>query len=273
MYDLEAFKALVWNFYAFNKRVFEWRKEITPYKVVVSEIMLQQTQTDRVAKKFSPFIDQFPDFKTLAQATQSEVLMHWIGLGYNRRALALHAIAQKVVAEHDGNLPSDVEVLQSFKGLGHATASSIAAFAFNKPTCFIETNIRSVYLHNFFFKKEDVHDKELMPLIHATVDKSNPREWYYALMDYGVHLKKLYKNPSRKSRHHTVQSKFEGSDRQIRGEIIRLLLFHKIMKKEEILLFFALKEHWKNKNIEEIIFKMVKEGLVCFKEDEQLFFL
>jgi len=132
-------------------------------------------------------------------------------------------------------LPNDPAILETFKGLGPATAASICAFAFNRPTVFIETNIRAVYLHAFFgHRQEPVSDKELLPLIAVTVDKERAREWYYALMDCGVELKKLYKNPSRKSKHHARQSKFEGSDRQIRGAVVRFLTQHKTATHQEL---------------------------------------
>jgi A/G-specific adenine glycosylase len=220
---LESFKCVLWGFYRNNKRDFAWRNTTDRYKIVVSEVMLQQTQTQRVVGKFASFTQRFKTFKDLADASTRDVLAEWVGLGYNRRGLALHEIAQRVIHEFDGQLPDDPGILETFKGLGPATASSIVTFAFNKPTTFIETNIRAVYLHAFFHESQDVSDKELLPLIELTVDVSNPREWYYALMDYGVVLKKLYKNPSRKSKHHNVQSKFEGSDRQIRGAIVRVL--------------------------------------------------
>jgi len=185
--------------------------------------MLQQTQTDRVLKKYEHFLSSFPSFESLAQASLKEVLAAWQGLGYNRRGLALQSIAQIIIREYAGNLPNNPTVLINFPGIGKATASSICAFAFNMPTLFIETNIRTVFIHFFFKDRGDIKDSEIMPLIEASVDFRNPREWYYALMDYGVMLKKSLPNPSRKSAHHTKQSKFEGSDRQIRGMILKIL--------------------------------------------------
>ena len=221
---IKEFQESVWQFYVLNRRVFFWRNTTEPYHIVVSEIMLQQTQTFRVAQKFDQFITAFPDFETLAQATLTEVLKVWQGLGYNRRAQALHKIAQIVVNDFDGKLPKDPEVLKTFPGIGPNTAGSICAFAFNIPTVFVETNIRAVFIHVFFNDKEHVHDKEILPLVKQTLDKTNPREWYYALMDYGVMLKKLHHNPARKSKHYTIQSKFEGSNRQIRSMILKNLL-------------------------------------------------
>lgn len=219
----KVFQNFIWEFYAQHGREFAWRNIEDPYKILISEVMLQQTQTARVALKYPPFINQFPDFQTLAAASLQDVLKYWQGLGYNRRGKYLHEIAKKVVNEYKGTLPAEPSVLITLPGLGKMTSASVVTFAFNKPTVFIETNIRAAYLHYFFAKEEEISDSQLMPLIQSTVDKKNPREWYYALMDYGVTLKKKMSNPSRRSAHYTVQSKFEGSDRQIRGMIIKML--------------------------------------------------
>jgi A/G-specific adenine glycosylase len=233
--EISSFQDFIWNFYSTNKRDFAWRNNENPYHVVVSELMLQQTQTHRVEPKFELFIGEFPDFETLAQASLRNVLSLWQGLGYNRRGKYLQQIAQAVVLEHGGRLPADTELLRALPGIGPYTAGSICAFAFNKPTVFIETNIRAVYLHTFYKDVQKVPDAELLPLIAATLDPVNPREWYYALMDYGVELKKSGKNPNVRSKHHAVQSKFEGSDRQIRGRIIALLTSHEQLSLSEII--------------------------------------
>jgi A/G-specific adenine glycosylase len=214
----------IWDFYHEQRRIFEWRNDITPYRIVVSEIMLQQTQTSRVSEKFPQFLSVLSDFDTLSQATLSEVLQQWQGLGYNRRGKFLHEIAKKVVSEFGGTLPQDPIILETFPGIGKNTAGSVCAFAFNLPVPFIETNIRRVYIHEFFQDSVEVHDKELMPLIEETISKENPREWYYALMDYGAFLKTQIPNPNRKSKHYTIQSKFEGSNRQVRSTILAFLL-------------------------------------------------
>lgn len=213
----------VWAYYQKFGRTFTWRQYFHPYYILVSEIMLQQTQTFRVEPKFNQFIKKFPDFSALADASTVDLLSAWQGLGYNRRALALRTIAQTVMSDYKGKLPDEPQDLLVFKGIGPNTAGSICAFAFNKPTVFIETNIRAVYIHHFFHEDEMVHDKLLLPLIAKTLDKKQPRTWYYALMDYGVMLKKKYKNPAKKSKHHAKQSTFKGSDRQVRGKILRIL--------------------------------------------------
>ncbi|MBY0110062.1 MAG: hypothetical protein K2X90_03060 [Candidatus Babeliaceae bacterium] len=263
----DNFIKIIYDYFKNNRRLFQWREEISPYNALVSEIMLQQTQTDRVSYKFPQWLSLFPDFKTLAQASTRDVISAWAGLGYNRRALALHAAAQRVIQEFGGNLPDNPEVLQTFKGIGPNTAGSICAFAFNKPTVFIETNIRAVYIHHFFKHEEKIHDKQLLPIIEATLDKKNPREWYYALMDYGVKLKKEHKNPSRKSKHHVIQSKFEGSERQIRGMILRALTEHGKLTFEELVVVIPRQENRIYKNLSDLIV----EGFI--KTHKDIYFL
>ncbi len=221
--DRTTFQQTIWNYYRSFGRQFAWRNIEDPYKVLISEVMLQQTQTRRVIEKYEQFIIEFRSFEMLAQASLRDVLSAWQGLGYNRRGKFLHQLAQIVVNDYKSNLSDDPNILVQLPGIGLATAASIGAFAFNKPTVFIETNIRAVFLHFFFSGKAEVHDKELMPLVAQTVDPLNPREWYYALMDYGVMLKRMVPNPSRASRHHYKQSSFVGSNRQIRGKIIKAL--------------------------------------------------
>lgn len=221
---LDAFQKIIWHYYKHRERDFAWRRVTTPYYVTVSEIMLQQTQTFRVAGKFEAFVEAFPDFQTLAQAPTAEIIRLWKGLGYNRRALALQKIAQRVMTEHNGVLPNDIATLETFPHIGKATARSIVTYAFNQPLAFIETNVRTVFIYFFFKDQAAVTDAMLEPLVAATVDQADPRAWYYALMDYGVMLKKTVGNVSRLSAHYAKQSAFEGSDRQVRGMILQALL-------------------------------------------------
>ncbi len=218
------FRKTVLAYYRKHGRDLPWRRSVTPYRVVVSEIMLQQTQVGRVAEKFDIFIKQFPSFASLAEASVADVLRAWQGLGYNRRALALKKIADIVVRDCKGTVPSDPAELEKLPGIGTATAGSIAAFGFNKPVVFIETNIRRVFIHFFFPKKKSVHDNEIIPLVQVALNRKNPRAWYSALMDYGAMLAKKVENPNRKSAHYAKQSRFEGSDRQVRGRILKLLM-------------------------------------------------
>lgn len=219
-----AFNSMIRDFYTKNRRPMPWRDEITPYRVVVSEVMLQQTQVSRVIKKFPGFIEQFPDFRSLADVSLEEILRVWQGLGYNRRAKHLQGIAREVMGKFGGVLPRDPADLVTMPGIGKATAGSIAAFAFNQPAVFIETNIRRVFLHHFFQDRTDVPDSDILPYVARMMDREDPREWYYALMDYGTFLSGHIPNPNRRSLHYSVQSPFTGSDREIRGRILKILL-------------------------------------------------
>ncbi|MBN2516900.1 MAG: A/G-specific adenine glycosylase, partial [Deltaproteobacteria bacterium] len=201
-----------------------WRKTDRPYEIVVSEIMLQQTQVARVIIKYREFIHAFPNVETLARASLRDVLSVWQGLGYNRRARSLKKLAEMVITEFQGEIPSDVRSLRKLPGIGNATAHAICAFAFNQPVVFVETNIRTVFIHHFFSDGTEVRDGEILPFVEQTLDRENSRRWYNALMDYGVVLKKQFQNPGKKSAHYQKQDPFEGSNRQIRGAILRMLM-------------------------------------------------
>jgi A/G-specific adenine glycosylase len=196
--------------------------------------MLQQTQVERVTVKYPAFLCVFPDFPALAHAPLADVLASWQGMGYNRRAISLQKSARRVVEEFDGALPQDPDILATFPGIGRATAASICAFAFNMPVVFIETNIRRVFIRFFFSDREKVDDSEILPVARETLLMQDPRTWYNALMDLGTALKKTGENPNRRSRHYTKQAAFEGSDRKIRGTILRLLLADKKLTRKTI---------------------------------------
>lgn len=203
-----------------------WRKTRDPYKILVSEIMLQQTQVSRVEGYYGKFIKQFPDFRALARAKTKTVLRAWQGLGYNRRALLLKRLAEEVIKNHKGKLPRGRETLEKLPGVGKGTSGALCTFAFNEPEVFIETNIRRVFIHSFFQKKKKVTDAELARYIERSLDSAEPRVWYWALMDYGAALPKTENlvNPNRRSAHYKKQSVFKGSDRELRGKILRVLL-------------------------------------------------
>ena len=222
--QVRAFRKKVYAYYDREGRDLPWRKNLKPYGVLVSEVMLQQTQVGRVLEKYREFLAAFPDFPALARAPLTKLLLIWQGMGYNRRALALRALAQKVVDDHCGRLPSDPEKLLALPGIGKYTAGAIAAFAFNKPVVFMDTNIRRVYIHEFLPEWDGIHDDELTPLVLQTLDTGNPRKWYNALMDYGTMLKREQINPNRRSAHYTRQSPFDNSNRQVRGRILKILV-------------------------------------------------
>lgn len=219
--ERDAFRERVWaHFEGHARDDLPWRQTTDPYRVLVSEVMLQQTQVSRVAPKYEAFLRAFPTVEALAEAPTDRLLAVWQGLGYNRRALALKRAAQAVVEHHGGSVPATLDELTALPGVGHATAAQVLAFAFDIGVPFIETNIRAVYLHEFFAGAEDVPDSALLPLVADTLDHDRPREWFWALLDYGTHLKATRPNPSRRSKHYVRQSRFEGSNRQLRGRLL-----------------------------------------------------
>ncbi len=265
---IELFQKFIYDYYKNHKRKFPFREKITPYNVLISEIMLQQTQTSRVSEKFLKFIKKFPDFLSLSNASTEEVLKEWKGLGYNRRAIALKEIAQRVINDFNGELPDSIETLQSFPQIGYNTASSILTFAFNIPTVFIETNVRRVYIFFFFPNKKKINDKEILPIVEKTIDKNNPREWYYALMDYGVMLKKKFPDLGRTSIHYKKQSAFEGSNRQIRGKILKMMIKNQVITKSKIIDKF---KNLSSGRINSILSQLEKEGFIIIEEDHVKF--
>jgi len=222
--ETKSFRRLIYDHFRGHGRQLPWRETFDPYAILVSEIMLQQTQVDRVRDKYREFLAVFPGFAELARAELSQLLSVWQGLGYNRRALSLRLCAQGVVDRFAGRLPEAVADLETLPGIGPYTARAVAAFAFGEATPFIETNIRSVYLHHFFPERAAVKDSEILPLVERTLDREKPRDWYYALMDYGAMLKKTRVNPSRMSAHHARQSPFKGSNREQRSLILGSVL-------------------------------------------------
>lgn len=237
--EIQELQTEVWSYYQQHGRSMPWRSNPDPYWVTVSEVMLQQTQVSRVLPKFESFIERFPDWQSLAKAPLADVLTQWQGLGYNRRGRWLHRLAQMVVRDHNGRLPSDPAELIKLPGIGPNTAGSIAAFAFDLPTVFIETNIRRVFLHHFFADQEGVADAQLVPIIKESLNNvDSPRRWYYALMDYGAYLAKQVPNPNRRSKHYSRQSTFEGSNRQLRAQILRHILAHRSASRKDLIAAF-----------------------------------
>lgn len=226
--QLSAFRARIRKYHTRHWRNLPWRRTKNPYRILVSEVMLQQTQVARVLIYYPQFLRRFPNFSALAVASVADALRVWQGLGYNRRPLLLQKLARIVIKDHGGKLPAHPAELARLPGIGTATAGAIAAFAFNQPCIFIETNIRRVFLHCFFPRRRAVADSEILPLVARTLDIKNPREWYYALMDYGAALGRGAQiNPNLRSRHYTRPTRFAGSNRELRGNIIAFFLAQK----------------------------------------------
>lgn len=250
----DAFRTLVRTEGSRLYRDFPWRQTCDPYAIWISEVMLQQTQVSRVEARWDAWMERFPDVRSLSDAPAADVLEQWQGMGYNRRALNLGAAAREIVRTYGGEFPRSAAALEALPGVGPATAQGIRSFAFDLPGIYLETNVRAVFLHHLFPGVEGVTDRELAPLVEAAcpagacvcgggdeaVEASDhgrygpyadpqdegdtPRNWYYALLDYGAQLKRTVGNPSRRSRGYARQSAFEGSRRQKRAEVVRILL-------------------------------------------------
>lgn len=261
MKDVKKFQKKIWDYYHQNKRDFPWRNTTDVYRIWVSEIMLQQTQTDRVVPKYKAFLKRFPTVYALAAASQKDVLTEWQGLGYNRRGLNLKRGAEEVVGRYKGRIPKTREELLSIPGIGEYTSGAIITFAYNQPLVFIETNIRTVYL-DYFFKdtKIQIHDNEILRLVEKTIDTTNPREWFYALMDYGVMLKKTHKIKNTTSVHYRKQTPFIGSGRQMRSTILAYILEHSQVTISQLCTIPLLKG--KKEIVEEKIEELVREGFI-----------
>jgi A/G-specific adenine glycosylase len=220
---LSSFRELVLGHYRRHGRPMPWRETDDPYHVLVSEFMLQQTQTDRVVPRYREFLERFPGVADLARSELADVLAVWSGLGYNRRARYLRDAAREIVTRFDGAVPPAVSDLVTLPGIGPYTAGAVRAFGFGLPAVFVETNIRRVFLQVFLQDQNDVPDREIMRLVGATLDHEDPRQWYYALMDYGAYLARTHGNANRRSAHYRKQAPFEGSVRQVRGSVVRCL--------------------------------------------------
>jgi A/G-specific adenine glycosylase len=254
----QVFQKFVLGYFKKHGRDFPWRETREPYKILVSEVMLQQTQTERVIVKYAEFLKTFPTWKALSNATSAEVVRVWMGLGYYRRAFNLHKAARCVVDEHGGAPPHTAEGLKGLPGIGSYTAAAVAAFAFGEPAPMIETNIRSVYLYTFYPKARAVSDKEILQKVEETLYKRDPRAWFYALMDLGVELKKHTRGINQRSKHHVKQSKFNGSLRQVRAAVLRAIAEGEGLRRADI----ARKLSYDAEKIEAAIAALQSEGLI-----------
>lgn len=256
---VSAFQQQIYSRYHSTPRPMPWRTTGDPYHILTAEIMLQQTQVERVKVKYAEFLAAFPTLAALASAPLADVLLTWQGLGYNRRALALKRCAEEIISRYDGQFPRGTGELESLPGIGPYTARAVAAFAFGIAEPLIETNIRTLFIHFFFYGRDKVHDREIMPLVAATLDRNNPREWYYALMDFGVWLKQLHPNPGRRSRHHAQQSRFEGSNRQLRSRLLRAVMASPGISAAEL----AGQLESELEHVERNLADMEREGFLC----------
>jgi A/G-specific adenine glycosylase len=221
---VRRFQRLIWQFFSAHGRSFAWRRSRDPYQILVSEIMLQQTQTVRVAERFDEFLQLFPTVQDLAKASQASVIRAWQGLGYYRRAKNLHLAAKAICLKHRGKVPRDPQALVALPGIGAYTAAAVAVFAFRTAVPMVETNIRAVYLFTFCRGRTHVGDREIATLVERTCDARRCREWFYALMDLGVELKRYRPGINHRSKHHVTQTPFKGSDREVAAQVLRVII-------------------------------------------------
>ncbi|MDR2717102.1 MAG: A/G-specific adenine glycosylase [Treponema sp.] len=255
---ITEFRKMILSNYRQAGRKFPWRGA-DPWGVMVSEFMLQQTQTERVMRYWEEWMRRWPQPQDLADASMEEALRLWSGLGYNRRCYNLKNSAAMITAEYDGKVPETPPELRLLPGIGPYIAGAIACFAYNYPSVFIETNIRSTVIHCFFPGRDDVKDSEIFPILESALYKKDPRTWYYALMDYGVSLKKLTENPGRRSAHYARQSSFIGSFRQARGKVIKALASIGSSNTEELRMACGLEEE----KLYRVLDRLEEESLVA----------
>jgi A/G-specific adenine glycosylase len=264
--DTVKFQQTIMEYYdQHGRHDLPWRQpesdgSFDPYKILVSEIMLQQTQVARVMPKYAEFLADFPDVKALARSSLGEVLIAWSGLGYNRRAKYLLQAAQMIVTDFGGTFPSGLKELEELPGVGPNTAGAIAVYAYNLPEIFIETNIRTVFIHHFFSANgqalSNISDAEIRNLVGETLDRNKPRVWYWALMDYGNFLKRYVGNLNQASKIYAKQSKFEGSRRQLRGAVIRILIYGEQNLEE-------LSRSFTDERLKSVLCELLQEGLIA----------
>jgi A/G-specific adenine glycosylase len=253
---IQSFRKRIFAWWAKNKRDLPWRNTDDPYKIMVSEIMLQQTQVSRTIEKYLAFIEQFPTVEALAQATTAEVLTMWSGLGYNRRALWLQEAAKEIVAM--GSFPETAEKLIKLKGIGPYTSRSILIFAFNQDLATIDTNIRRILIAEGF-ADEETTEKELFNIAEQIYPKGRSRDWHNALMDYGsleVTARKTGIKPT------TQQPKYKKSGRFYRGQVVKYLTKHKKATLKTLVKECAIP----NEQEEKVINSLIKDGLIIKKK-------
>jgi A/G-specific adenine glycosylase len=257
----QQFRKIVWAYYKKEGRHdLPWRKTHDPYRILVSEVMLQQTQVERVKPYYAAWMKKFPTATALAKAPLGDVLKAWQGLGYNRRGKMLHEAAKAITKR--GDFPKTVQELEKLPGIGPYTARAVMAFAHNADVVFIETNIRTAVTHHFFPRKKMVKDTEVLEILAKAHPKGKSREWYAALMDYGAHLKRSGVRLNGKAKGYTKQKAFGGSDRQARGAILKELTKTNATK---VRLLGLLGDNRKEQ-LEKQLGKLIAEGMVARKK-------
>ncbi len=257
--EIRKFNNSIDSFYAKYGRSFPWRETYDPYEILVSEVMLQQTQVGRAAGYYNSFLSAYPTAADLAASDLRDLLSLWQGLGYNRRAKYLRETARMIRDRFSGSVPQETEDLLSLPGIGPATAAAVRVYAFGKPDVFLETNIRRVFIYFFYPEGESVRDGDLLPLIEAAVDRADPRRWYNAVTDYGAMLGKNFPNPNRRSAHYSRQPAFVNSNRQLRGRLLKLLSERERIHPGRLEKAVG----FEKKRVERCLRDLEKEGFIC----------
>ena len=230
------------EWYAPRRRAYPWRGSHDPYAVLVSEVMLQQTQAGRVVPAFRSFLRRFPTVRTLAAAARRDVVLEWGRLGYNRRAVRLSEAARAIVRDHGGRIPRDPATLRELPGVGPYTAAAVASLGFGEPVAAIDTNVRRVVARvHLGVDGHEAPARQVWALADAWLDRDDPITWNQALMDLGrvvcrptplcdacplARMCRFRLAGSVAARGHPRQGPFEGSTRQVRGAVVRALRSH-----------------------------------------------
>ncbi|MFW9908221.1 MAG: Fe-S cluster assembly protein HesB [Candidatus Thorarchaeota archaeon] len=250
-----SFQTKIMDWWSRNARQLPWREDPSPYNVLVSEIMLQQTQVNRVVSKYLEFLQEFPTIEALASADTKHLLSVWSGLGYNRRAVWLREAAQSIIRM--GGFPRTVEQLRKLKGIGPYTSRSILIFAFNEDLATVDTNIRRVFIASGF-ADESTSDSNLQDIADELLLRGNSRDWHNALMDYGSEVLTSTVTGIAPT---STQPQFLGSTRQIRGMIIRELTNTESLTLHEMKI--KLKDNSiDNEQLREVLNQLIQDGLV-----------
>ena len=256
--SVRAFQEMIYLWWECNRRDLPWRRTRDPYRILVSEVMLQQTQVSRVLPKYEEFLYFFPDVYALAGATSAQVLRVWKGMGYNRRALYLKRAAESVVRIHHGEFPDDESSLMNLPGLGLYTARAIMVFAFEKDVAMVDTNIRQIIVR-FFFKGVPQKEKLILETASMLVPKGKSWTWHQALMDYGALA--LPRSDAKTTPAKKVAVPFADTDRFIRGRILDML--RDDTRPEKQLISDIVKKYGRKKmQCRAIISGLIKDGLI-----------
>ena len=253
--SVKLFQDKVMNWWSKNARELPWRNNPSPYQVFISEVMLQQTQVSRVVPKYLEFLNEFPAIEDLAYANTKQLLTVWSGLGYNRRAIWLKEAATGIVER--GSFPTKVDELRKLKGIGPYTSRSILIFAFNKDLATVDTNIRRIFIA-LGFAKEDSSEKELQEIADALLLKGRSSDWHNALMDYGSAVLTASSTGIEPT---SKQPRFNGSTRQVRGRIIRILTQSDSMSIDEITSQFS-DEEINSEDLRKILDQLIQDKLI-----------